>query len=65
MVKKNIKPLAVSANVNAQAPPTSVVFPDLSPKTELECRVLLEDQIIVVDVSLVELCLPSDICVIT
>jgi hypothetical protein len=27
-----------------------VVFPDISPKSELECRVLLENQIVVIDV---------------
>ncbi|KAJ7046657.1 hypothetical protein C8F04DRAFT_1023363 [Mycena alexandri] len=28
---------------------SSVVFPDISPKSELECRVLLENQIVVID----------------
>ncbi|KAJ7109255.1 hypothetical protein C8R44DRAFT_802027 [Mycena epipterygia] len=28
---------------------SSVVFPDIAPKTELQCRVLLENQIIVID----------------
>lgn len=36
---------AVSATLE-----TSVVFPDLSSKTDLECRTVLEDQILVIDV---------------
>jgi len=49
MVKKaaNKKPVEVVA------PPKEVFFPEISPKTDLECRVTLEDQILVIDVRLV------------
>ncbi|KAF7338395.1 Fe2OG dioxygenase domain-containing protein [Mycena venus] len=41
---KSTKPVPASNGTQ-----TSVVFPDISPKSELECRVLLENQIIVID----------------
>jgi hypothetical protein len=31
-------------------PPNNVKFPELSKKKDLECRVLLEDQILLIDV---------------
>jgi len=46
MVKK-------SANKNpvvAAPPPKDVVFPEISLKADLQCRVVLEDQILVIDV---------------
>jgi len=33
-----------------RAPPNNVKFPELSTKKDLECRVLLEDQIMLIDV---------------
>lgn len=33
-----------------RTPPTDVKFPELSTKKGLECRVLLEDQILLIDV---------------
>ncbi|KAJ6630613.1 hypothetical protein B0H10DRAFT_1938824 [Mycena sp. CBHHK59/15] len=36
-------------STTAPSKPDSVVFPNISPKTELECRVLLENQIILID----------------
>jgi hypothetical protein len=42
------------ATVKVDPPQTPIPkFPELSPKTELECRVLLEDQILLVDVRLI------------
>jgi hypothetical protein len=41
---------ASTAKALAASPPTSVVFPELSHKEELECRTILEDQILVIDV---------------
>jgi hypothetical protein len=51
---------SVTPSTTTKAPPTpattSVVFPELSPKEGLECRTILEDQILVVDVCLTPLC---------
>ena len=53
MVKKKVTSRStVSAAVSAarKTTPTSVAFPGLSPKQELQCRAILEDQILVIDV---------------
>lgn len=57
MSKRRTKSTTTSpANVVTQkattgrAPPNNVKFPELSKKEGLECRVLLEDQVLVIDV---------------
>ncbi|KAJ3566674.1 hypothetical protein NP233_g6848 [Leucocoprinus birnbaumii] len=47
MAKKKAAPTPDSKT--ASVPTTSVVFPELSLKEELECRTILEDQILVID----------------
>ena len=39
-----------SKSPSGSAPTPVVVFPELSSKTDLKCRVLLEDQILLIDV---------------
>lgn len=51
MAKKKSEPKAVFSRSAEPIPTASTpfVFPELLPKTELECKVLLEDQILVID----------------
>ena len=50
--KKATSGSTVSAAVSAarKTTPASVAFPGLSPKQELDCRAILEDQILIIDV---------------
>lgn len=51
MAKKKVDQGSKGVTPTKADPPLMVKFPELSPKTDLECRVLLEDQILLVDVS--------------
>jgi hypothetical protein len=54
--QKSKKPAVVQAS-----PVQSVLFPELSSKTNLQCRELLEDQILLIDVRFVAPCFCSPV----
>ncbi|TFK43012.1 hypothetical protein BDQ12DRAFT_677182 [Crucibulum laeve] len=49
MAKKKSDAKASATAAPTNPPPQSVVFPEISSKTDLECRTILEDQILVID----------------
>lgn len=53
MAKKKVDQGSKGVTPAKVGQPLMVKFPELSPKTDLECRVLLEDQILLVDVRLI------------
>jgi hypothetical protein len=56
MVKKLSQKKSDSVQRSVPTPPSSqVVFPEVSPKTDLECTTILEDQIIIIDVCHIQL----------
>ena len=46
----NSASVVTTKSTTGGAPPSNVKFPELSTKKGLECRVLLEDQILLIDV---------------
>ena len=53
MVKKKVtsrSTVSAAASAARKTTPASVAFPGLSPKQELDCRAILEDQILIIDV---------------
>jgi hypothetical protein len=51
MAKKKVEKLAANTPIAAPTPQQAqVVFPELSPKSDLECVTFLEDQILLIDV---------------
>lgn len=51
MAKKTLQKKQVVPRVSAESPPPQVSFPEVSLKADLECTTILEDQILVIDVS--------------
>lgn len=52
MAKKNVaKKVDAPATATGSTPTNQVIFPEVAAKSDLECRSILEDQIIIIDVS--------------